>query len=376
MVRFLHSADWQLGMTRRFLSKEAQARFSQARCDVIRTIGRIASEECCQFVVVAGDIFESNQVDRQTVSRAMAALQEVKVPVFLLPGNHDPLDAATVYRSTTFLARRPENVHVLENAQPIPIGQGVEVVGAPWTSKRPLEDLVAAVTRGLEVVPGVLRVVVGHGAVDLLSPDTGDPALIVLAAAEVALAVGHVHYLALGDRHSATRIGDSGRVWYSGSPEPTDYDEVNSGCVLVVELDHKACSVKEVRTGTWRFVEEADVPLTSREDVESLRARLDVLPDKQRTALKLRLRGALPLRVDAQLRQVIDEARDLLAALEVREDAYVIAPEDGDFDVLGLTGFAKAALDDLRAKAGGGSLESASAREALALLVRLAARPG
>jgi len=53
-VRFIHTADWQLGMTRHFLSEEAQARFSQARIDAIRTVGRIARETGAVFVVVSG----------------------------------------------------------------------------------------------------------------------------------------------------------------------------------------------------------------------------------------------------------------------------------------------------------------------------------
>ncbi|MFH0882358.1 MAG: metallophosphoesterase [bacterium] len=88
MIRFLHTSDWQLGMTRHFLSEGAQERYSQARFDAIRTIGRVAKDEKCQFVLVCGDAFESNQVHRKTVARAMEALKEVSVPVFILPGNH------------------------------------------------------------------------------------------------------------------------------------------------------------------------------------------------------------------------------------------------------------------------------------------------
>jgi len=44
MIRFLHTSDWQLGMTRSFLSEEAQARYTQARFDAIRTMGRIAKK--------------------------------------------------------------------------------------------------------------------------------------------------------------------------------------------------------------------------------------------------------------------------------------------------------------------------------------------
>ena len=56
-MRFLHTSDWQFGMTRHFLSEEAQARYTQARFDAIRTMGRIAKEKQCQFMLVCGDSF-------------------------------------------------------------------------------------------------------------------------------------------------------------------------------------------------------------------------------------------------------------------------------------------------------------------------------
>ncbi len=53
MVRFLHTGDWQLGMTRRFLPAEAQARYTQDRLDAVERLGRLASEENCRFRVVS-----------------------------------------------------------------------------------------------------------------------------------------------------------------------------------------------------------------------------------------------------------------------------------------------------------------------------------
>ena len=38
---FLHTADWQLGMTRTFLGAAAQARFSEARFDALRALARV-----------------------------------------------------------------------------------------------------------------------------------------------------------------------------------------------------------------------------------------------------------------------------------------------------------------------------------------------
>jgi Icc protein len=75
--------------TRAFLSQVAAARYSQARIDAIRALGQLAAQHHAQFMVVAGDVFESNQLSAQTLSRALDALNSVPVPVFLLPGNHD-----------------------------------------------------------------------------------------------------------------------------------------------------------------------------------------------------------------------------------------------------------------------------------------------
>jgi hypothetical protein len=90
-VRFIHTADLQLGMTRRFLDADAQARYAQARIDGLTAIGRMAAAERAAFVVVAGDVFETNRVRPRTVGRALEAMASIPVPVFLLPGNHDPV---------------------------------------------------------------------------------------------------------------------------------------------------------------------------------------------------------------------------------------------------------------------------------------------
>lgn len=50
MIRFLHTSDWQLGMTRHFLAEGAQERYSQSRFDAIRTMGRIAKDENCKRI--------------------------------------------------------------------------------------------------------------------------------------------------------------------------------------------------------------------------------------------------------------------------------------------------------------------------------------
>ena len=145
MVKFLHSADWQLGMARHYLGDEAQLRFSAGRLDVVAQIGKLAMEENCGFVVVSGDVFESNQVKRQVLVRAFEKMAATpKVTFFLLPGNHDPLSASSIYHSSTFTERQPNNVKVLEGIDPVHVAPGVELIPAPWPNKHPTTDLVDA----------------------------------------------------------------------------------------------------------------------------------------------------------------------------------------------------------------------------------------
>jgi DNA repair exonuclease SbcCD nuclease subunit len=363
-------------MTRHFLLEGAQERFSQARFDSIRALGRITAEEHCQFVLVCGDAFESNQVDRKTVARAMEALKDVPVPVYLLPGNHDPLNAASVYRSGIFLERKPDHVHVIENANPIPVVDGLEVVGAPWMSKRPAANPIDEALNALPPADGVIRICAGHGPVDVLTPDSDAPGIIEVAAMERALNEGKVHFLALGDRHSVTRVGTSERICYSGTPESTDFAETNSGFALIVDVGDKRVAIKEVKVGQWRFIERTRVDLNTGDDVEMLRQWLEKVENKERTVVRLHLVGSLSLSSHGLLHSHLDAAEDVFGALEAREDDLIVMPDDSDFADLGFSGFANQTTERLRSKIAEGGDEDAGAREALMLLLRLARRTG
>ena len=372
MIRFLHTSDWQLGMTRHFLSEGAQERFSQARFDAIRTLGRVAKEERCQFMLVCGDAFESNQVDRRTVARALEALKDVPVPVYLLPGNHDPLNAASVYRSSTFLDRKPAHVHVIENAIPLDAAEGLEIVGAPWTSKRlvnnPIEDLLNA----LSPTSGTIRLCVAHGAVDRFAPDPEAAGVIALAIVERAISDGKIHFVALGDRHSVTKVGDTERVWFSGTPVSTDFSETRSGYALVVDVDGENVVTKEVPIGQWRFIERRGVDLNTEHDVDLLRKWLEEIGDKDKSVVRLHLVGSLTLSLHEVVQSYILEASDLFAALDVRQDDLLVIPDDADFADLGFSSFADGTVQRLRSKIADGGVEATASRDALMLLLRLA----
>jgi len=374
MVRFIHTGDWQLGMTRHFLSPDTQARYSEARLDAVRAIAKLAQEERCSFVVVCGDVFDSNHLDRQVVVRALDAMSSFDVPLFLLPGNHDSANAASVYRSPAFLSHCPENVTVLDSDAPVDVpGTTTEVIGAPWDSKQPLEDLVAKACAGLTPDATRLRVLVAHGAVDEGNPDPQNPSLIRLSGAHEVIASGLVQYVALGDRHSLTRVGDTERIWYAGTPLATDYNETETNQVLFIDLDRDSISVEARQIGSWTFLRQA-FDVNNRDEVDAVSTWLEGIGNKRSAVVKLSFVGTLNLTEKAHLDEILDHFSDLFAALETweRQTDLAVLPDDDDLRDLGLTGFAADTLEELREKAGSGGEAGPVAQDALSLLYRLA----
>ena len=374
-MKFLHTADWQLGMTRSFLDPEAQARYSAARRDAVAALGSLARETGAEFVVVAGDVFDANQLATKVVSQSLEAMRAIEVPVFLLPGNHDPLDASSVYRSALFAKECPDNVTVLDRAGVFDVRRGVQIVAAPWRSKRPTTDLAAAVLAELPV-DGTARILLAHGAVDILDPDPNNPAHIRIAGLRAALDRSAVHYVALGDKHSRTEVAE--RVWYSGAPEVTNYDhvEADSGQVLVVDMDLEdpahPVRVDSRKIGSWRFLT-LHREINDIRDIADLDINLDQLADKDRTVVQLGLVGTLTVTDRAGLDACLDKYSRLFAGLDTwdRHTNLVVMPADDEFDDLGIGGFAAdavaARLEPARSDADGAGV----ARGALALLLRL-----
>ena len=243
-----------------------------------------------------------------------------------------------------------------------------KLIAAPWPNKSPLTDLVVDACQGLEPTDG-LRVVCGHGAVDAMGRQRNEPSDISLQRLEESIESGMIHYAALGDRHSTTSLGSTGRVWYSGAPEPTDFDEMNPGNALVVSLDRDDVHVETRRVGTWHF-EHADWQLGTDADIDALGDWLTGLDAKDRTIARIGLRGQVSVAQKACLDEMLAHHTDLLGCLDENSHTLTVLPDDADLDDFGLAGYAKDALQDLFEMAKTGD-RTAEAQAALSLLYRL-----
>lgn len=375
-IRFLHTSDWQLGMTRWFLADDAQARYTDDQFAAVRTMAELARRHRCAFVVVAGDVFDAMRPARAVLHRAVDALGTFDVPVYLLPGNHDADNPAGCWSLPELAEGLPPQVTVLRDGAPVPVpGVAAEVVGAPWQTRRPDVDLAARVLAPLAPPsPGTVRVAVAHGQVDSVVPGTLDPALLRRAVLQQAVADGTVHYVALGDRHSTTEVAPG--VWYSGAPVATAFDEIAPNQALVVELAADEQPVVAVEpVGRWRF-EVRHFDVAGPQGVALVERSLQALPDKDRTVVKLGLVGTLGLADHQALQAVLDRASDLFAGLQRsdRHSELVVVADEAELGTLPLSGFARQAAIELATTAAGGGADAAAARDALLLLARLAGR--
>jgi DNA repair exonuclease SbcCD nuclease subunit len=403
VFRFLHTSDWQLGMDRWFLGDEAGPRYREARLAAVERLLEVARSRRCAAVVVAGDVFDDNLVDAVTWRRTVDILRRSPVPVFLLPGNHDPYDAASVYRSKEFDDLAP-GVVVLSDSRPRtvepPTGDSpaAEIIGAPLLSKYMSADPVAAALAETVARDGdsggdgtghrPVRILVGHGATDSRT-SADDPAVIDVASAAAACRDGVIDMVALGDTHSVTSLHPDGTVWYSGSPEVTDFREEDgggesrSGYALLVDVHPGSTegsgragqvSVEEVRTGQWRFLA-LSAHINGREDVDEWINRLEEIDDKRTTVVKYAVTGSVDLATAAVLDEELDRMAPAFAALYPRQrlmDLHVVPGDEelADADWPGVVGVAARKLADLAAR------EDADARDALRLLYRLSAQKG
>jgi len=112
MVKLLHAADLHLDSAFSALPPEKAA---QRRAEQRLVLERLTVlSEGCAAVLLAGDLFDSARVYRDTLEALRAALAACRCPVFIAPGNHDALLPGSPYLENGW----PENVHIFRTAEP------------------------------------------------------------------------------------------------------------------------------------------------------------------------------------------------------------------------------------------------------------------
>lgn len=224
MLTILHAADLHLDSPFRSLPpRQAQER-RQAQRQTLDALRDLALERQADLVLLAGDLFDSQEVYPETLEALERALGQLPCPVCIAPGNHDPYTPQSPY------ARRPwpDNVFIFQDeavtALPFP-ALGVTVYGCAITSSAREDD---PLTGFHAPADDTLPIGVFHA-------DVGSVKSPYAPMARSSLAASGLCYAALGHIHTPELHLDEPTPWaYSGCIQGRGFDELGDrGCYLV-----------------------------------------------------------------------------------------------------------------------------------------------
>ena len=291
-MKFLHTADWQIGM-RALAAGERAAEVRERRVATARAIVALANERGVDCVIVAGDQFEESAPSTAEIGSVASLLSDARMPVIVLPGNHDPATANSPYATAVW--QRLSGAHVIPvmEARSIEFADAV-VLAAPCSSKYGTIDP-TAIFSAMPSADGKIRIGAAHGTLRLGHIERGDAGdqrggfpIALDAASRAGLA-----FLALGHWHSYFEIADGrATIAYSGTPEQTRYDDADCGTVSIVTIDGPRAkpAIERVRVGHYVW----EAPAFQLGDDASVERAIDTLrawPDAVRTLLRPTFRG-------------------------------------------------------------------------------------
>ena len=262
-MRILHTSDWHVGKTL------YRKRRTEEEREVLAEIVSIAEREAVDTVLVCGDIFDrvAPTAESETVVfDALLALEKRKIPVLLLPGNHDhprrwgalePLLRRFAVRVVPEI-RRPEaggivSLPARDNSAELQIAAlpwvfesrlfgAREVMGLPGQTA--IQSYADEMARVIEVLcepldPSACTVFAGHLFVSGSRPGEAQRVLTMGQVYAVEpQALPEVQYAALGHVHRPQRVQGAVRpAYYSGSPLQLNFGEVDQKkSVNIVDL--------------------------------------------------------------------------------------------------------------------------------------------
>ncbi len=329
MIRFLHTADWQIGTQFGQFEPDEAAHLAEARFETVRKIATEAAARKVDAVLVAGDVFDLQTVSDTVIRRLFAALQAFSGPWIMLPGNHDAALVESVWTRAQRLNCVASNVRIVLEPGVVELEAcRCALLCAPLTQRITYDDTTSFFDAA-ETPPGYYRVGLAHGSVSGILQegiDSSNP--IAPTRAESA----RLDYLALGDWHGHLRVND--RTWYAGTHEQDRFRANDPGFMLDVTLSKPGALpvVEAVRVGKYqwhRWEETISVPT----DVDVLKARLTGLGSSD--VLRVAVNGTAALAEAEALHVAVEETRARVRALRADLSGLQVLPTADDLAELG-----------------------------------------
>jgi DNA repair exonuclease SbcCD nuclease subunit len=299
--RFIHAADLHLDSPFRGVAEASPALANELQSATFRAFGRVIDHAIASgsdFVVLAGDLYDSRDRSLRALvefRREMERLAERDIPVFVVHGNHDPLNG---WGSEFGM---PSNVCVFDGearVEPV-VRDGREiarVAGVSYTEERVTDNLARSLPSASE---GIYSIALLHANVG------GQSGHAEYAPASVGdLVERGFDYWALGHVHTRRVLGRTPAIVYPGNPQGRHIREDGPrGCYEVTVSETGRTRLKFVETDVVRW-RQLDLDIGSWTRMDEVVSGLEAAGREIAsgfdgpTVVRCRLGGDGPLHVD------------------------------------------------------------------------------
>lgn len=253
MIRFIHSADIHLGRPLKKIQKLSTDLFlalNQATEDSFKHLIDTAINEKVDFMLLAGDLYDSHDGNLQAqflLKREMERLNQAKIPVILIFGNHD------YQNNLTHQLVLPDNVKILgpevESYQFETKQQETVVISGfsysqPWIREGRLKEFPTRNPKA-DYHIGMM-----HAQLRTQQDNQDHYAPFDLSE----LKEKNYDYWALGHIHQAQVLNENPYIVYSGNIQGNSMKEQGAkGAYLVTLSPSQEAKLEFIETTDWRF---------------------------------------------------------------------------------------------------------------------------
>ncbi|MEI6887068.1 MAG: metallophosphoesterase, partial [bacterium] len=272
MLKILHTSDIHIGTPFSWLGDRASDSRKQIKT-TFENIVNVAIEKEINVVIITGDIFDSpfpSEINKLFYRDQLFRLSDNGIKTVVLPGNHDRLEDGSIFTHNELYQNDP-NIYIFdaEEKRSIPIDELFVTFFANTTLHQkskisPLKGL----KQLIEESGNKYRVCLAHGSVEMGFDKSNYP-----INKEDIDSLG-ANYLALGDWHSYLDVSTpKQKAVYAGSPELVEWNQTNSGYIVVIELDEGNIKTERIKVGKRSF-ESIDIDLETVKSMDDLQKNI------------------------------------------------------------------------------------------------------
>ena len=252
-MKFIHTGDIHFGCK---LKSEYNENITKLLYEnqkkVFEEILDIAKRDSCDFLIISGDLFDTENPDLSIYNFVYDKLEEAKIPVYLATGNHDPYTPSSCYKKYGM----PLNVHIFKGEPELIETENYDVYGCGFTASHTNKSLL----ENFRVKnPTKKSVMIMHGEI---KADSFYNPVSLKQIEESGLS-----YLALGHIHLPSD-GISGNTCYAfcGTPQPMSFKDGKKGYINIVTLDNRV-KIEKTEISLHEFTNvSTDVTMCKTED--------------------------------------------------------------------------------------------------------------